>query len=258
MTTKQFIRQLIYIFLFLLLIVVLVIFWLRFYTNHGQKLEMPDYEQSYLADAQRDAKERSFQIIVNDSVHIVGKDGGIIIDQNPKVGAKVKENRKVYVTITKYKPDTWNFDDLPQLYGNDFEQKRRELTYMEINSNIRGYEYDPGEPNYILEVWYNDEIISSKNIERKDIVIEKGGTLDFVLSEQSGGSTQIPDLRCMQLSSLLFYLPNVKLSLGVVTGGSNNDYYVVSQDPPYAPSALIERGSKINVVVQEQKPDDCN
>jgi beta-lactam-binding protein with PASTA domain len=219
---------------------------------------MQNYEQSYIADAEKDADKRSFQIIVNDSVHIVGKDGGIIIDQNPKEGAKVKENRKVYVTITKFQPDTWKFDDLPQLYGSNFEQKRKELSYMEINSNIKGYEYDPGEPNYILEVWSNGEIISSKNIERKDVTIEKGGMLEFVLSEQSGGLTQIPDLRCMQLSSLPFYLPTVKLSLGDVTGGSNNDYYVVSQDPEYSPSALIERGKKINVVVQEQKPDICN
>jgi beta-lactam-binding protein with PASTA domain len=257
-TTKQFLLQLLYIGLFILGVLGLVILWLRFYTNHGQQLELPSYENSYLSEAQRDASDRSFNIIVNDSIHIVGKDGGIITTQNPKPGSKVKENRKIYVTITKFQPDTWQFDDLPALYGNDFEQKRRELSYMEINSNIKGYEYDPGEPNHILEVWYKGEIISSKNIERKDVDIEKGGTLEFVLSEQSGGLTAIPDLRCRQLSELTFYLPSAKLALGEVSGGSNGDFYVVSQDPAYTPSGLIERGSKINVVVQEQKPENCN
>ena len=74
-------------------------------------MELPDYENTLIDDANKDANKRSFEIIVNDSVHIVGRRGGMIINQNPVKGSLVKENRKIYVTITKFNPDKLTLDD---------------------------------------------------------------------------------------------------------------------------------------------------
>ena len=239
----------------------LTLLWLRLYTNHGQKLELPDYENTYIEDARRDAEERSFEIIVSDSVHIVGKKGGMIINQNPIKGSLVKENRKIYVTVTKFNPDKLTLDDLPMLYGADFEQKRKELGYQEINTVIDGFRYDKGEPNHILEVSYNGIIIVNKDVTRNDVEIEKGGTLHFILSEQSGGTTKIPDLRCMTIAQARFYLEGVKLKLGNITPSTieNLDQaYITSQDPAYDPVSIIDMGSPIDVSVSENIPPDCN
>ena len=239
----------------------LTVLWLRYYTNHGQKLELPDYVDTFVEDAEKDAEKKSFEIIVNDSVHIVGRQGGMIINQNPQSGSLVKENRKIYVTVTKYNPDKLTLKDLPVLYGADFEQKRKELRYQEINTVIDGYKYDPGEPNHILEVRYNDEIIVSNNIDRPDVEIEKGGTLHFILSEQSGGTTKIPDLVCMTVAEAKFYLAAAKLKLGNVQGieGENIDEaYIVQQTPLYDPVAIIDMGSQIDVIVSENIPSGCN
>ena len=249
-----------------MLIVVIVILgltvlWLRFYTNHGQKLELPDYVDTYILDAQKDAEKKSFEIIVNDSVHIVGMRGGMIRNQNPTAGSLVKENRKIYVTITKFTPDKLTLNDLPVLYGADFEQKRKELRYQELNAIIDGYRYDPGEPNHILEVKYNDEVIVSKNVDRKDVEIEKGGTLHFILSEQSGGTTKIPDLRCMTVAEARFYLNASKLKLGKIQASDIEDIeqsYIITQSPAYDPVAIIDMGSPIDVTVSENIPTGCN
>ena len=72
--------------------------WLRIYTNHGQKLELPDYRNMSVEEARIDAQKKSFELIVNDSLFRVGTPGGIILNQNPEAGSKVKENRKVYFT----------------------------------------------------------------------------------------------------------------------------------------------------------------
>ena len=74
---------------------------------------------------------------MNDSVHIVGRQGGMIINQNPKSGSLVKENRKIYVTVTKYNPDKLTLKDLPVLYGADFEQKRKEQVLYWMHERIR-------------------------------------------------------------------------------------------------------------------------
>lgn len=260
MEKKEFIRHLIFIVIFLVLVVSVIMLWLGYYTNHGQKIELPNYIDSYLNEAERDAKKRTFKIIISDSVHLVGQRGGIITDQNPKGGSMVKERRKIYVTVTKHNPDRIKFSDLPALYGSDYEQKRKELSYVQINSNIKGFAYDPGQPNHILEVWYDGEIIASRNIERRDVEIEKGGTLEFVLSEQSGGTTTIPDLYCMSVAEARFLLDRSKLRLGNIQySGSENpeNTFIVSQDPPYDPVAIIERGSEIHITTQDNRPATC-
>ena len=242
------------------MVITLTMLWLRFYTNHGQKLELPDYENTFIEEAIKDAKNKSFQIIVNDSIHIVGRAGGMIINQNPVKGSLVKENRKIYVTITKFNPDKLKLSDLPVLYGSDFEQKRKELSYQEINTVIDGFKYDPGEPNHILEVSYNGEVIVSRNIDRSDVEIEKGGTLHFILSEQSGGTTKIPDLRCMTVAQARFYLEGVKLKLGNISPTIENldQAFIIGQEPAYDPVSINDMGSPINIVVSENIPADCN
>jgi len=81
---KKFLKQLLYLFAFVIFLIVAAIQWLKYYTHHGQKLEMPNYIGINHVEAKKDAEKKSFVLIVEDSLHIVGKPGGEIIDQNPK------------------------------------------------------------------------------------------------------------------------------------------------------------------------------
>ena len=85
---SRIVKHLFFIAIFLLLVLGAILFWLSMYTNHGQKLEMPDYVSTHLDDASDDAEDKSFEIIVNDSIHIVGEPGGMIRSQNPLAGAR--------------------------------------------------------------------------------------------------------------------------------------------------------------------------
>ncbi|HMR88851.1 MAG TPA: PASTA domain-containing protein, partial [Saprospiraceae bacterium] len=85
--SKLFLKQLLFIFGLLFLIIFLAQLLLKVYTNHGQKLELPKYIGKNIDDAKEAADDASFEIVVNDSIFIVGKEGGIITDQNPKPGS---------------------------------------------------------------------------------------------------------------------------------------------------------------------------
>jgi beta-lactam-binding protein with PASTA domain len=232
------------------------------YTNHGQKLVLPDFVDMPVEAAKTEAEKETFQIIVNDSVHIIGKPGGIIIDQNPKPDSKVKENRKIYVTTTKYVADQIKVAGLPSLYGRDFERKSKELSFMDINSTVKDYIYDPGEPNHILEVYYNGQQIISKEGRQEDVKIEKGGTLEFVLSKRYGGEMSIPDVECMDYESAFFLIENLKLKVGkIIPQGEISDQstaYIVSQFPIYDPEGLIKIGDEIELTISQAKPANCN
>jgi beta-lactam-binding protein with PASTA domain len=247
--------------LFVILIFAGVLLWLKFYTNHGQKLEMPQFEGVALKAATKDADKKSFEIIVNDSIHRVGMPGGMILSQNPKAGSLVKENRKIYVDITKYNADIIMLDDLRQMYGREYNSKKQELASLLINSEIRGRRYDPGEANHILEVYYGDQLIEGRGGRSKDIKIEKGATLSFIVSGVDGGEIALYDFKCQILSQVRSRLEMSRLKIGniersgVVTDLENA--YIVSQDPAYEEGLKLPMGSMINVVVKQDKPTDC-
>lgn len=259
--SKDFLKQMLVIIGGLLLLIFVVQLWLRFYTNHGQKLELPKYIGKNIDDVISQAEDESFEIIVSDSVFIVGKAGGIITDQNPKPGSLVKENRKIYVTVTKYIKESVKVGDLPVLYGNAFEQKKTELKYRDIECVIKDYIYDPGEPNHILEVYYKGQLIISKDGKLDDIVIEKGGTLECVVSQREGGEVTVPDLVCLDIEEARFLLATSKLEVGDIIKKSGGEpdatWYIISQSPAHDGITNVQMGSKITVTVSTSKPNTC-
>ena len=257
--SKTFLKHFSLIIVFYAIIVILLLLWLSYYTNHGQKLTLPDYNGMHIEKAMTDAENHHFKIIIDDSTHIVGKPGGLIISQNPKPGAKVKENRKIYVNVTKYNPDKIKVADLPSLYGRNFDTKKRELSILKIKSKIKGYEYDKGEPNYILKVFYKGQPIVTKEGKKDDVEIDKGSTLEFILSRKSGGIIDLPNFRCMTAEQAIFLIESRNLKLGATRKNgqivSNPTGYVIKQFPN--PTDQIPMGSNIDLELSDELPDDC-
>ncbi len=253
-------RQLFFIVAGFFLFLIAVQVWLRMYTNHGQKIELPKFIGMPLAEAVTIAEDNDFEIIVNDSVFIVGKSGGVITEQNPKPASLVKEKRKIYVTVTKYGQETMKVKDLPILYGNAYEQKKTELSYRDINTKIRDYAYDPGEPEHILQVWYEGQKIIDADIVLEDVEIAKGGTLEFVVSKSEGGDVLVPDVRCMDLEEARFVLETAKLEVGdvIFKGNAGGAGYVISQSPPFDGTTILKMGEKVSLTVSTSKPANCN
>jgi len=245
----------------LILLFVGILFWLKVYTNHGQKLELPDFVGMEYDDAADIGANKTFELIVVDSIHIVGRNGGEIVAQNPDAFAKVKEDRKVYVTVTKYNADVMKTGSLGVMYGQDYKSKKAELSHLDINSEIRGYNYDSGEPDHILEVWYEGRPIITGSGRKEDVEIKKGGTLQFVLSRKQGGLVGIPELRCKSYGAAKFIIESSNLKLGEVIDqgpiSDRNNASIVDQSPAFTPGQTINMGETISLTLAQVKPNDC-
>ena len=257
--SKLFLKQLGFVFIFYLAIALILLLWLGFYTNHGQKLELPDYRNKIFTKSALDAKKKKFELLIDDSIHVVGRKGGIIIDQNPKPGAKVKENRKIYVIVTKYRPDKIKLEELPSLYGRSFDTKKKELEFIGLRSRVIGYEYDKGEPNYILKVYYRGRPVITSEGNASGVEIDKGGVLDFVVSKKSGGMTDLPDMRCMSVSQAIFMIESRNLLVGAITKNgalvSEPAGFVISQNP--AATGELPMETAVNLEISDKLPPDC-
>jgi len=256
LTNKRFILNIIGIIAFLAFVLIGVFAWLRSYTNHGQKLELPSYVDQDIRSAMDDASSRSFNIIVNDSVHIVGKEGGIVQIQNPIGGSLVKENRKIYVTITKFQPDQIKLEDM-RFFGEDFDQITAQLKTRSIRTEIKSNKFDPLTQNSVLEVWYRGKKIIDRKRDSQGLMVDKGDTLEFVISSSQGGSSEVPSLVGTKVSIADFMLKPKGLKIAVeystdqepLPKNQEGDAVIVDQYP--AEGTILPRGSTITLKVKK-------
>ena len=259
--SNTLIRTLTYVIIATLVLFILLTLWLKVYTNHGQKLILPDYTGMLYKDALDLAKQNDFELIIDDSVHIVGKPGGEILRQNPQAESGVKEGRKVYITVTKHNADVFMSAQLPELYGSRFDLKASELsTLFKLDCRIIGYQYDPGPVDHILEVRYKGKPIENKKGRNRKVEIARGDILEFILSNKEGGKFRVPDLVCQTVEAAKFKATSSKMKVGEMTAtGEITDpatAYVISQNPP-ADGSKIPMGSVIQVTIAQERPDDC-
>ncbi len=260
--SRDFRKTGIAIFLFFGICLLVSFLWLKVYTHHGQQLALPDYTGYRYEDALEDARRKKFRISVQDSLHVLGKPGGMILKQHPSAGSLVKAQRMIYVTITKRTPDKILSGRLPEMYGKNFERKKRELEeHFEIKSRIMDTRFDPGEPGQVLEVQYRGTTIIDARGRNNDVQVEKGDFLDFIVSGKSGGQVAIPNLICMTYEEVEFYLENLGLSIGDITRQNGivqiQAAYIVSQQPA-ADGSVMDLGSSLHITVTSDKPDICD
>ena len=93
-----------------LALVVLVVFifgvlqWLNNSTNHGEFVEVPDLAKLTVTEMRKVIDDADLRYEVLDSANYNPDFPRFsVIEQNPPAGNKVKQNRKVYVTVIKYK-----------------------------------------------------------------------------------------------------------------------------------------------------------
>ena len=228
---------------------------LNWYTQHGKSIEVKDFINMNLEDAEKLARRNNLRLVVSDSIFMLEKDPNVIIDQTPKENARVKENRRVYVSVTS---STAPMVPLPGLVGNyDYEQYARKLERLGIKYNIKEKQYDRRlEANTILYFFYEDEKITDSKL-RRGIKVPKGSTLEFVVTERNNGMVSIPELICKRYKAASFMVNSMDLQIGETYGPVSDEAYVYKQEPEYTPGVNIKTGTAINLYLMEQRPIGC-
>jgi len=78
---------------------ILTLTFLKYYTRHGEFVITPELKGLYEDEAASILKQNALRMEVIDSVYLRDKKPGIIVEQTPKAGGKVKSGRIVYLTI---------------------------------------------------------------------------------------------------------------------------------------------------------------
>lgn len=218
---------------------------LKIYTHHNQSFAVPDFEGKSLTDVKKMATQSKLNYVVVDSVHVKDALPGVVIDQVPEKGFKVKENRTIFLTINTMRPEMIK---APKLTDISFRQAR---VLIENNGLFTGQIiYEPSE--------YNDLVLkalidSTEILEGQEIV--KGSQVDLIVGRNNGNElTPLPDLNGLTLTEANEVLTNAMLNTGVViydpiieTAEDSANAVVWKQHPEPLASKNITLGSLVDL-----------
>lgn len=105
--------------------------WLDSWTHHGEYLVVPDVKGKSFQDARNTLVNEGFTVELTDSIYDTSTRPGTVVEQNPKVGTKVKDGRLIYVTINAFSPKSVT---IPSLTDISLRQAQSSLQGLGINN----------------------------------------------------------------------------------------------------------------------------
>ena len=97
------VKHLLYMLAVSVVIVFLCFMFIKIVARQGKEYELPDLRGIALSQLEEE-NVLSLRYVVIDSIYDEEKEGGIVVQQDPKPGTMIKTRRKVYVTVTSYAP----------------------------------------------------------------------------------------------------------------------------------------------------------
>ena len=120
------------------------------YTHHGESFEVPDVKNKQLAQARLLLQDKHMQGTVIDSTYVKGLPNGVVLDQTPVGGARVKEGRTVYLVVSTDKVPLVKLPDL--IDNSSVRQAAAKLKSMGFR--LTEPEYVPGEQDWVYGIKY--------------------------------------------------------------------------------------------------------
>jgi beta-lactam-binding protein with PASTA domain len=158
-----------------------VLFALRTYTQHGTYYTVPDYTGKRIGDVNLGSEPAKFEFVVIDSVFDLSRPAGTVLHQDPYPDSKVKENRKIYLTIVSTIPEKTSMPDL------------KYLTLRQAINTLESIGLKTGKIVYIPT--FDEDAVQQQRFDGKVILpgtrLDKGSKIDLTVGMGSKGQAEI-------------------------------------------------------------------
>lgn len=165
--TKTFLKQLLLAVLAIIVMSFLVLLWLKGTTNHNQKIEVPNLSKLSLDKVEDKLEELDLRYEILDSANYNPDFPKFsVIEQIPKAGKFVKEDRKIYLTLN---PSGYRKIAVPLVVGKTMRQA--EPTLLAMGFKIGKVSTQPHISDQVLELRYKGEkLIPGTEIQKTSII----------------------------------------------------------------------------------------
>ena len=135
--------------------------WMDRYTHHGKSYVVPDVKEKPVSTAKELLQKEKMKALVIDSTFVKGMPAGIVLDQTPAGGSRVKEGRTIYLTINTLEIPKIKLPDLAD--NSSVRQAAAKLKSMGFR--LTEPELIPGEQDWVYGIKYK-----GKNIHAGDAI----------------------------------------------------------------------------------------
>lgn len=180
----------------MILVVVGAIFgalsWVDSYTRHGKAVTVPSVEGTSVKSAYLKIENTELRAVVVDSAYNKKLPSGVVLDQKPAPGKRVKKGRIVYLTInTDHAPHV----TLPDLMENS-SLRQAEAKLRAIGFKLNDPEFISGERDWVYKILLNGrELEAGEKIpaESRLTIVAGDGTSDELYEDSTAVDEPIVD-----------------------------------------------------------------
>jgi len=194
-----------------------VLFFFYYYlpsiTNHGETVTVPDLKGIPYDELDRFVTDRGLRFAITEDSGYSDKYPPLsVLVQSPGPGAKVKENRKLYLTLNRVSPPTTR---MPCLVNGSI--KNAQAVLRSYGLKLGQIKYKPAlGVNSVLEQWYNGKQYTCDSLD-KGVLIPKGSKIDLVAADGLGKKRfPVPNLVGKKLDEAEFTLIGSGLAVGTI------------------------------------------
>jgi len=208
--------------------------YLPFTTNHGEAITVPDLKKRTLDGLEDFLDSRDLRYEVGDSTFVANLPPQTILAQYPLPGAKVKEGRKIYITIVS---SSAPLIKMPKL--TDMTHRSAQMLLKSVGLEEGNISYVPDmAQNAVLRQMYNGSVIEPGK------PIAKGTKIDLELGEGLGTAQfDTPSAIGMPLDEAKIVIIGAGLKIG--------QKMEVPAEEGQAPGSVVkqnpEAGSKVRI-----------
>ncbi len=244
-------KNILYAIAIVVALLVFVLFMLQFYTHHGEAETVPNLCGMQIGDAQKmlDSKDMQYQVI--DSVYKPDKAPGMVMEQSPAAGSKIKSYRSIYITINAKMPPGVALPDV-----RDLSLRHAQSLLESMGIKVIGIEYVPSEfSDLVRDIKFNGQTLTpgQKIPAGSGVVLVVGRT-----STDEDGSQLMPDVQSLSLDQATKLINSHMLTIGAtnfdVEPSSEQDKanYVVYKQTPAANDS-VPAGKAITLWLTKDK-----
>jgi eukaryotic-like serine/threonine-protein kinase len=222
-----------------------IYFSLDNYTNHGESISVPSFKGLTINQLDQFVEDKNIEYVIVDSVYNPGLPKGVI-DQDPKPDEKVKEGRKVYLTINSVLPPQIK---MPNLIDVSDRQAEAILQTYGLKMGQKIFKPDLAK-NAVLEQLYRGAVI------KPGTGIKKGSVIDLVIGDGRGNTVvNVPKLINLTFEEATFVLQGSSLNLGAAiydeTVKDSAAARVYKQSPSYLDGGTISQGDVVDIYLTQ-------
>lgn len=256
MSLFQFIRsKYFWIHTGLAIVLSITLLWLvfkviGFYTLHGQSIEVPDFKGKSVAELEDYADDYDVTYEIIDSVYDLHLQKGTVILQDPAAGTRVKDDRKIYLTVVAMRAEQVQMPDL------------KDLTLRQASAMLETYGLLVGKLKYVPDIARNavlQQRYDGKVID-EGTLIEKGSKIDLVLGQgEENEKVEIPEVYGMKQGEALYTLKSNGLNVGkeIFEDGPDTTVSRVYKLVP-GERSIVNMGTTVTIYYRSERKHNFN